>query len=392
LVDEGLGVALLAPVGCHAHNGPPPNGASFLEPVNVPAYFRDVTADTGVNHTYRNGQEAGHLAILESLGGGAALIDYDGDGLLDIFITGGGYYDGREKKEIKAHPCKLYKNLGNGKFKDVTAEVGLDKFKWFYTHGCAVADYDNDGWPDLLVTGWGRVALFHNESDGHGGRRFVDVTKKAGLNCSVWSTSAAFADLDGDGFPDLYICHYVDWSFKKHPPCYYKADKTPDVCPPKTFDALPHVLYRNNRDGTFTDVSKEAGILEPHALKEGKALGIVIADFNGDGLLDIYVANDEMDNLLYINRGQMRFHEEGVMSGSAKDDNGQPNGSMGVDVADYDGTGRMSIFVTNYQNEVHALYRNVANRDWGPSPPAQFVYASRQAGIAAIGLNYVGFG
>jgi len=361
---------------------------------NRSSIFIDRTADTGIDFSYRNGQEAGHVAIMESLGGGASLIDYDGDGLLDIFVTGGGYYDGPDKKEVKGHPCKLYKNLGNWKFKDVTAEVGLDKFDWFYTHGCAVADYDNDGWPDLLVTGWGRVALFHNEPDGKGGRHFADVTKKAGLNDALWSTSAAWADLDGDGFPDLYICHYVDWSFKKHPPCHYKADKTPDVCPPKTFDALPHVLYHNNGDGTFTDVSKEAGILEPHALKEGKALGIVIADFNGDGLPDIYLADDEMDNLLYLNRGNMKFQEMGVLSGSAEDDNGQKNGSMGVDCADYDGSGRMSLFVTNYQNEVHGLYRNVASTPSWPweFPSAQFVYASRRAGIAAIGLNYVGFG
>jgi hypothetical protein len=260
--------------------------------------FTDRTKDTGIEHSFRNGQEAGNLAILESLGGGVALIDYDGDGLLDIFVTGGGYYDGPDKKQIKGHLCKLYKNLGNWQFKDVTAEVGLD-IDWFYTHGCAVADYDNDGWPDLLVTGWGRVALFHNEPNPNGkGRHFVEVTKKAGLNDALWSTSAAWADLDGDGFPDLYVCHYVDWSFQKHPKCHYRQDGTPDVCPPKNFDALPHVLYRNNRDGTFTDVSKESGILGAHALKEGKALGVVIADFNNDGLPDIYIADDEMANLL----------------------------------------------------------------------------------------------
>jgi RNA polymerase sigma factor (sigma-70 family) len=357
-------------------------------------WFRDRTVDAGIDFRFQNGQEAGHLAILESLGGGIALIDFDGDGLLDIFIPGGGYFDGPDKKQIMGHPCKLYKNLGNWKFKDVTSEVGLDKIDWFYTHGCAVADYDNDGWPDLLVTGWGRVALFHNEPDGKGGRRFVDVTKKAGLNDSLWSTSAAFADLDGDGFPDLYICHYVDWSFKKHPKCHYPQDGTSDVCPPKNFDALPHILYRNNRDGTFTDVSKAAGILEPHALKEGKALGVVIADFNGDGLPDIYIANDEMANLLYINQGNMRFHEVGMLSGAAMDDNGHPNGSMGVDASDYDGSGRMSIFVTNYQQEIHALYRNVSNSAKWPweTQSAQFIFASRSAGIAAIGLNYVGFG
>ncbi|HEV2948488.1 MAG TPA: CRTAC1 family protein [Gemmataceae bacterium] len=392
IVFTAIGLASWT-VSCSRPGGDPAPAAAVTTPP-VPI-FTDRTADTGINHSFHNGQEAGNLAILESLGGGVGLIDFDGDGLLDIFVTGGGYYDGPDKKQIKGHPCKLYKNLGNWKFKDVTAEVGLD-IEWFYTHGCAVADYDNDGWPDLLVTGYGRVALFHNEPTPDGkGRRFVDVTKKAGLNDNLWSTSAAFADLDGDGYPDLYICHYVDWSFKKHPKCHYRPDQTPDVCPPKNFEALPHVLYHNNRNGTFTDVSKEAGILEPHALKEGKALGIVIADFNNDGLPDIYLADDEMAKLLYLNRGNMKFQEIGVLSGSAMDDNGRPNGSMGVDAAAYDGTDRMSIFVTNYQNEIHGLYRNVPiTAPWWPweFPTSQFVFASRGAGIAAIGLNYVGFG
>jgi hypothetical protein len=360
-----------------------------LPQVSIPApapmvYFTDRTKDSGVNISFRNGQEAGHLAILESLGGGVGLIDYDGDGLLDIFVAGGGYYDGPDKKQIKGHPCKLYKNLGNFKFKDVTAEVGLD-IPWFYTHGCAVADYDNDGWPDLLVTGWGRLALFHNEPDGKGGRHFVEVTKKAGLNDDKWSTSAAWADLDGDGYPDLYVCHYVNWSFKNHPqPCYYKQEKTPDVCPPKKFEPLPHVLYKNNRNGTFTDVSKEAGILNPQALKHGKGLGVVIVDVDGDGLPDIYVADDEQDKLLYLNQGKMKFKEVANDAGVAKDDNGHENGSMGVDAADYDGSHRFSLFVTNYEHECHGLYRNLGG--------GQFVFSSRPAGIAAIGLKYVGFG
>jgi len=312
--------------GCSRPGGDPAP-AAISEPKSP--IFTDRTKDSGIDFKFRNGQEAGHLAILESLGGGVALVDFDNDGLYDIFVTGGGYYDGPDKKQIKGHPCKLYKNMGNWQFKDVTAEVGLD-IDWFYTHGCAVADYDNDGWPDLLVTGWGRVALFHNEpGPGGKGRRFVDVTKKAGLNDTLWSTSAAWADLDGDGFPDLYVCHYVDWSFQKHPKCSYRPDKTPDVCPPKNFEALPHVLYRNNRNGTFTDVSHEAGILGPHALKVGKGLGVVIADLNDDGLPDIYVADDEMAKLLYINRGNMKFQEVGVLSGAAYDDQGTPNGKIG---------------------------------------------------------------
>jgi RNA polymerase sigma factor (sigma-70 family) len=384
---------------------------------SVPSLFEDMTADSGIDIVYHNGEEAGHLAILESLGGGSAVLDFDGDGLLDIFICSGGKFGGKDNKEIQGLPCKLYKNLGDGKFKDVTAEAGLD-IPWFYTHGVAVADYDCDGWPDLLVTGWGRLALFHNEpvdaKDPKKGRKFVDVTEKAGFPKGLWTTSAAFADFDGDGYPDLYVCQYVNWSFANHPKCAYDG-KTSDVCPPKQFKALPHKLFRNNGDGTFTDVSKSAGLRVPREEKDyeelkdwlddaainrlkdadkdqnyGKGLGVVAVDINADGKPDLYVANDTTDNFLYVNvseKGKMRFKELGMASGTARDDHGTPNGSMGIGIGDFDGSGRPSIFVANYENEMHALYINA-----GRNGRVLFNYGSQACGIAAIGQIWVGFG
>jgi len=341
-----------------------------------PPWFRDVTAGSGIDFTYRNGEEANQFTILESLGGGVAMIDYDGDGLLDLFFTGGGSFDGTQ---IKGRPCRLYKNLGNFKFRDVTAEVGLDKID-FYTHGCAVADYDRDGWPDLLVTGYGRVALFRNELH-NGRRRFVDVTAAAGLRDTSWSTSAGWADLTGSGFPDLYICHYVDWSFANHPLCKKDTgpDRERDVCPPQRFKPLIHALYRNNGDRTFRDVTAEQRLRN-----DGCGLGVVLADLDGSGRPSIYVANDATNNHLYLNRGGGKLEEKGELAGVAVDDNGLYNGSMGVDVGDYDGSGRASLFVTNFQGELHALYQNLGRE--------LFAYQSRPAGIAALGRHYVGFG
>jgi RNA polymerase sigma factor (sigma-70 family) len=392
ILVTGVGVSLLRAPAQNPVENHPPSAVAAPPLLETPPLFQDVTPQSGIDMTYHNGEEAGHFAILESLGGGVALLDYDGDGLLDVFITGGGYYDGPDKKQIKGYGCKLYKNLGNFKFKDVTKEAGLDQ-PLFYTHGAAVADYDCDGWPDLLVTGWGRTVLYHNEPNGKGGRRFVDVTYPAGLLEAGWTTSAAWGDLDSDGYPDLYICQYVDWSMENNPICNgYSAKVERDVCPPKTFKGRPHKLYRNNRNGTFTDVSRSAK-LRPWTgdggkdSEPGKGLGVVMVDVNEDGKPDIYVANDTVDKFLYINKstpGKILFEEVGLASGVARDDRGVPDGSMGIDAGDPFGDGRPALWCTNYENEMHGLYRNQGN--------GVFLFNTQASGIAAIGQLYVGFG
>jgi hypothetical protein len=414
--------------GCSKDDLPPP--PSFIQTAGEvgPPLYKDVTLGSGVDFTYRNGEESGFYAILESLGGGVVLIDYDGDGLLDLFVPGGGHYDCTEEEakkkqgdkehfeaKILGYPCKLYKNLGNFKFQDVTKEVGLDKIDWstFYTHGGAVGDYDNDGHPDLLVTGYGKVILLHNVPngkkgpDGKEGRCFVDVTEEVGLRRGAlgkhfWATSAAFADFDGSGFPSLYVCQYVNWSWQNNPKCPgYTPEFKRDVCPPRQYDAVPHALYQNvaGKDGKrrFVDVTKEAGIRYPGVNKDwdekkeyGKGLGVVVADVNGDGKPDIYVANDTVDNFLYLNHstpGKLRFEEVGMTVGVARDDKGVPNGSMGTDIGDPFGTGRAAIWCTNYENELHALYRNDERNG-----RLYYNFATTITGISAIGQLYVGWG
>jgi hypothetical protein len=390
---------LLCVAACDSKPEPSPDVPASTERPVGPPLFEDITAASGLSFTYRNGEDtAGHRAILESLGGGVALIDYDGDGLLDIFLPGGGLYAGADHKDIVGLPCRLYRNLGGGRFQDVTAEVGLDRLAggkpWFYSHGATVGDYDRDGWPDLLVTGWGGLALFHNvpvdPKDPARGRRFEDVTAQAGLGQGItWTTSAAFGDLDGDGYPDLYVCQYVNWSFDNNPRCSYDEGKTAEVCPPRNFDGLPHKVYRNTGTGTFVDVSAEAGLV-PAGHDSCKGLGVLLIDVDGDGKPDVFVANDTTDKLLYLNRstpGHIRFEEVGQTSGVARDAHGHASGSMGVDAGDYNGSGRPALWVTNYENEQHALYRNDVR------PGVMFFhYQTAEAGLGATAQKYVAWG
>jgi hypothetical protein len=418
---------LVFPGACSPGPSPPESAPVAAPEPSAAPFFRDVSATVSVDFTYHNGEEADQFTILEQLGGGLAALDFDGDGRLDLLIAGGGSFTGPDSKHIAGCPCKLYRNVPapaaspGFRFEDVTTRVGLDAID-FYTHGAAVGDFDNDGWPDLLVTGWGRLALFHNEPvDRHDpgkGRKFVDVTQRAGLQQGLWTTSAAWGDLDGDGFPDLYLCQYVDWSFEQNHPtdCSTDGGKTRDVCSPKRFTGLEHKLFRNRGDGTFEDVSKAAGLrvartdaeyeqldwLDARARDQlrravtesearfGKGLGVLFIDVNGDGKPDIYVANDMVDKFLYVNRsrpGKLMFEEQALRAGAARDHRGLTNGSMGLDAADYNGSGRPSLFVTNYIGELQALYRNECQAE-----NVCFYHASMGSGIATIGDRTSGWG
>ena len=389
-------VGMLLATGCTPTPAPPPT------PVPAPApppagWFRDATPGSGLDAVYRNGEEADRLTILETLGGGVAALDFDGDGKLDLVFTCGGGFAGPDKQTITGHAPKLYRNLGGLTFEDVTAAAGLSTLggggAWFYTHAAVAGDYDRDGWPDLLVTGYGRVALFHNEPDGKGGRTFVDVSAKAGLlGDHIWATGAAWADLDGDGWPDLYVCNYCDWTNANDPPCKgYALGRDRDVCSPKLFASRPHRLFRNRGDGTFEDVTATSGLRADRPDRDyGKGLGVLAADLDGDGKPELYVANDTTDNFLYRNQstpGSIRLNECGMALGVARDGGGMANGSMGLDAADFDGTGRPSLWVTNYESEYHALYRNHAAGD-----RLAFRFDSPAAGVTALGSGFVGFG
>jgi len=370
-------ILLLAVLGCTSSSTPvvvpvPPGRA--VQPDRD--WFEDRTAGSGIDFTYKNGEEANHYTILESLGGGVALFDFDGDGRLDLFATGGGYFEGNPPA-IQGLPNKLYRNLGNGKFEDVTAAVGLNQ-PLFYSHGVAVSDFNCDGWPDLFMTGYGRVALYQNVPAATG-RAFREVTRESGIPENLpWSTSAAFGDLDGDGFPELFVCQYLDWSFAKHKTCS-RTSVPADVCSPHAYQAARPYLFRNTGKGTFVDVS------DTHNLKaDGKGLGVVIADLNGDGRPDIYVANDASANHLYLNASDGKLLECGQDRGVSVDETGHVNGSMGIAVSDWDRSGFASILVTNFQNEWHALYQNLGKD--------RFQYQTHRAGIAKLGQKYVGFG
>ena len=334
--------------------------------------FADKTPNSGVDSVYRNGQEAGFSSILESLGGGVAVLDFDLDARDDLcFANGGGF---EPDSRIRGAPTSLYRNLGGWKFAGISAEAGISS-EGVFTHGVIAADADSDGFTDILMTGYGGLRYWQNRGDG----TFVDATSESGLTDSLWSSSAGWGDLDGDGSLDLYVAHYVDWSFRNHPRCPAPRAEDREVCPPRSFSGLPDAIYFSNGDGTFRDGSEFCGIR-----KDGKGLGVLICDLDQDGDLDIYVANDTVENFLYENKGGGKFADVSITSATAFNDRGNPDGSMGVDVIDYNLDGRFDLWVSNYENENCALYQNLGQ--------LFFRHVSQQSGVAAVGGTFVSWG
>ncbi|MBT5711200.1 CRTAC1 family protein, partial [Candidatus Poribacteria bacterium] len=267
----------------------------------------------------------------------------DGDGLLDAYFVNGAPLPGSEQTTPPEN--RLYRNLGDGTFADVTLTAGVGDTG--YGLGCGVADIDNDGDSDLFITNYGPNALYRNDGDG----TFTDITGEAGVGHAGFSAGSAFADFDSDGFVDLFVANYVDLDLESRPECHQGGIRA--YCRPEDYPATLDALYRNNGDGTFSDVSEAAGIT-----KRGRGLGVVWSDFDGDGLADIYVANDRMANFLYRNRGDESFEEIGEVSGAAYNEHGYSESGMGVATGDFDGDGATDLFVTNYQAQTNTLYRN----------------------------------
>ena len=345
---------------------------SAAEPPPAPsvARFEDQAESRGLAFRYDSGA-TDDLFIADTMGGGVGLIDADGDGRLDVYLVNGCPLP--VDPDNPPAPNRLFRNQGDGTFADVTESAGVGGRG--YGMGCAVGDIDADGDEDLFVTGFGSTVLYRNDGDG----TFTDVTEAAGVGSDRWSTAAGFADLDGDSDLDLVVVTYVEADPATAPPCKDSSGR-PIHCPPGRFPAQPDLLFRNDGDGTFTDVSAEAGF----DLPDGRGLGLAIADLDGDGSLDLFVANDAVPDFLLLNRGGLRFEEVGVASGAAFDGDGRATASMGVVADDLDGDGLIDLYHTNFRNEPDTLLRNLGG--------GQFADATTGSGLEAPSLSVTGFG
>jgi enediyne biosynthesis protein E4 len=339
--------------------------------------FTDVALTRGVHFQYKASHTSKHY-LLETMGAGVALFDYDNDGRLDIFLVNGAPLgDPTPKGTIprKTGPeywNRLYHQKQDGTFEDVTEKAGLQGEG--YGMGVAVGDYDNDGYEDLYVTAFGGNRLYHNNGNG----TFTDVTEKAGVAGGGWSTSAAWVDLDNDGLLDLIVLRYVQWDFDDIW-CGEHKEGYRSYCHPDYFQAISPLVYHNDGNGHFTEMSQKIGLSKP-----GKGLGLAVADYDRDGHTDIFVANDSMLEFLYRNKGDGTFEEVGLAAGIAADGDGRTYAGMGVDFADYNNDGLPDLVITDLANQMYALYRN--NGD------GTFTYASYESGLGRMTRPHSGWG
>ena len=338
--------------------------------------FTDVSEAAGVPFVHRSSATPKKF-LLETMGSGVALLDYDGDGLLDIYLLNGakltpGMVPGSiPEKSTSDYWNRLYRNNGNGSFSDATEEAGVGGRG--YAMGVAVGDYDNDGRPDLYLTNFPSNQLLHNQGDG----TFRDVSKAAGVSGGGWSSSAGFFDYDGDGDLDLFVCRYMQWDFDD---IFCGRSDLRAYCDPKHFPAISNLLYRNDGDGTFTNVTQSSGV----GAHPSKGLGVAFNDFDRDGRPDIVVANDGVPQSLFLNQGNGAFRQEALLKGLAFDEDGNTFAGMGVDFQDYDQDGWPDVLITTLSLETYALFRNLSGR--------AFDYVSKRSGVAGATRLYSGWG
>jgi hypothetical protein len=363
--------ALLA--GCRSPAAP---SAPSATPSPTPGFYRDVAAAAGIQFRFSNGS-AGRHYLLETTGSGCAFFDFNRDGWPDLLFLQAGPLPGEPRSGSQPRN-RLYRNNGNGTFADVTAGSGLEDTG--YAQGVAVGDVNGDGHDDVFLTAYGGNHLFLND---HGSGRFRDATARAGLADTAkgprWCTSAAFGDYDGDGRLDLFVARYAEWSPRAEKPCRNPRGES-SYCSPELYPPEVHALYRGNGDGTFRDVSRQAGITRAR----GHGLGVAWLDYDGDGWEDIFVANDLNPYLLWHNNGDGSFSEVGQKAGVALSDMGQLLSGMGVGVRDYNGDGREDLFVTNFSGQMNALYRNDGR--------GLFTNTTIPSGIGAASFTRLAFG
>ena len=347
-----------------------------------PVIFEDISEKAGLTHwTHKMGTREKKY-IIETKGGGIGLIDYDNDGWLDIYVVNGSTFDALDGKETPPHAA-LFHNNHDGTFTDVAAKAGVTNDRWGI--GVAIADYDNDGWPDIYVTNWGQNRLYHNNHDG----TFTDVAERAGVQLGNWSTGATWGDYDGDGRLDLFVPGYVHFD-RDHLPsggdngvpdtfCTFRGVGV--ICGPRGLKGEPDHLFHNKGDGTFTDVSEKAGVAD----KPGYyGLASLFVDMNNDGKVDLLVANDSTPNYLYINKGDGTFEDDSYSSGYALDEAGRETASMGIAAGDFENNGNEDIFNTTFSDDYKVLYRNDGD--------ANMTDVSYQMGIAEISVPFLGWG